>query len=298
MVFDFYFDYYILTKIASVSNHFQLESELMTYFDSLILGIVQGITEFLPISSSGHLVIGQELLGLNVETLRTFDVFVHLGTLMAILFYFHKDVIKLIKGFIKLITGKFKGQNQSLVLLIIIATIPAVIIGLLLDDVMDSLFRNSQSVAVWMAITAIFFWFAESKSQKIKIKHNLEKISWKEAILMGLAQAVAIIPGVSRSGSTIATGLFLGQNRSQAARFSFLMGIPAIAGAGILTALKTEAAISLNLDIILIGFFAAFISGLISVFVLMKILKKHSLRGFAVYLLILAAITLIKAWFL
>jgi undecaprenyl-diphosphatase len=267
----------------------------MNYLESIILGVIQGITEFLPISSSGHLVLGQEILGLNVETLRTFDVFVHLGTLMAILLYFYKDIILLLKGFLQIIKGKFKGPNQKTVFLVIIATIPAVIFGLTIDDVLDQWFRNPTSVATFMFLIAIFFWVAEDFSRKFKEKRSLEKLNKKDALLMGLAQAFAIIPGVSRSGSTIATGLFLGQKREEAARFSFLMGVPAIAGAGILTSLKSSGEeIGIELSIILIGFFAAFISGLISIYILMKILKSNSLKGFSVYLMILAII----AWFI
>jgi undecaprenyl-diphosphatase len=259
----------------------------MNGFEAIFLGILQGVTEFLPISSSGHLVLGEGLLGLEVESLKSFDVMVHLGSLLAIFFYFRKDILGLIKGFFKLLGGNKSDPYSKLVLFIIVGTIPAVVAGLTLEDFIDANFRNSLAVAVCMIIVGIVFLFAEKMAKQNK------KISWKSGIIIGIVQAFALIPGVSRSGSTIVAGLFTGLKREQAARFSFLLGIPAIAGAGLLTMIGEVKNGGFVLDFwpVTIAFLASFISGLISITFLMKFLKKHSINIFAYYLIAVGLVT-------
>ncbi len=277
----------------------------MEILDSVILGILQGITEFLPISSSGHLVLGEEWLGLNVETLKSFDVVVHMGTLLAILVYFWKDIWGMIKAFF---TFNFKSPYGQLIGYILIGTIPAVIVGLLFEDVIDATFRNVKSVGAWMMVVGVIFVCGEYayKRWHKPLMENVDEardyvqpggyesaevrgMKWWKAIVIGLAQAMALIPGVSRSGSTIVAGLFQGISRSSAARFSFLLGIPAMAGAGLLTALNIPENGGLGVDILplLIGFITSFAFGLLAVAFLMKFLKKNSLIIFAIYLIAL-----------
>lgn len=281
----------------------------MEILDSLILGALQGITEFLPISSSGHLVLGEEWLGLNVETLKSFDVVVHIGTLLAILVYFWKDIWGMLKAIGRLFVGKLKMKDPyaRLIFFILIGTIPAVIVGLFFEDLIDSTFRNVTSVGAWMMMIGVIFicgeyaykrWHkpliervddAREYVQADYVSAEVRGMKWWKAIVIGLAQALALIPGVSRSGSTIVAGLFQGISRSAAARFSFLLGIPAMAGAGLLTALNIPESGGVGVEALplLIGFITSFAFGLLSVAFLMKFLKKNSLIIFAVYLIAL-----------
>ncbi len=254
----------------------------MEWFDALILGGLQGITEFLPISSSGHLVLGEELLGLEIEELKSFDVFVHVGTLLAILVYFWKDIWGMLKNI---------GKNNvygRLLLYILIGTVPAALFGIFGEDWIDGIFRNVNYVAGAMFVVGLMFITGEQVYGKRGKRGSLEGMTWWKALFIGCFQAVALIPGVSRSGSTIVAGLFQGIKREEAARFSFLLGIPAIAGAGLLTAVKESGEATVDLIPTLIGFGSSFILGLISVSILMKFLKKYSLRVFAVYLILLS----------
>lgn len=263
----------------------------MTILNAFLLGAVQGVTEFLPISSSGHLVLGEVFLGLDVENLKSFDVAVHMASLLAIFVYFWKDAWGLIKAFFGLFVGGKKNEYTSLVWFIIIGTIPAVIIGFTLEDHIDEAFRNVSAVGLFMVLVGVIFLLGEMANKRVK-KVNL---GYKNTFIVGLAQACALIPGVSRSGSTIVTGLFQGVDRSEAARFSFLLGIPAILGAGLLTGIKVakSGVIDVPLAPLLTGFVASFLFGLVSVWGLMKFLKKHTLVVFAVYLIIVGSLLLL-----
>jgi len=243
----------------------------MTLLQAIILGIVQGITEFLPISSSGHLVLGETLLNLEVAELKTFDVVVHVGTLLAILIYFWKDLWD---------TKRWPW--------LILGTIPAVFIGFFLEDQIDAIFRSALSVGIVMMIVGVIFLIPEKYAPKFKDR----KLNWWRTILIGIAQSIAIIPGVSRSGSTIFTGTMLGLKREEAARFSFLLGSIAIAGAGLLTALDIGNA-PVEWDVLAAGFLASFVAGFLSVKWLMKYLKNHSLKVFGSYLVAIGLITVI-----
>lgn len=268
----------------------------MNICQSLILGTLQGITEFLPISSSGHLVIVEHFFKLNVDTLQSFDVLLHLGTLLAILVYFWRDVLEMIKAFFGFIFGKrrFKDPFVQLVLFVIIGTIPAVIAGFLLKDWIENTFRNISYVAIFMMVVGLVFLIGEFVYKKYS-SHKNSVDTWWRALVIGVVQAIALLPGVSRSGSTIVAGLFQGVERSAAARFSFLLGIPAILGAVVLTAIKIPAGeyASMPIGAYSLGFLASFIFGLLSVWFLMKFLKKHSLIVFAIYLLALGEVILL-----
>ncbi|MBT6069116.1 undecaprenyl-diphosphate phosphatase [Candidatus Peregrinibacteria bacterium] len=272
----------------------------MTILQSIILGIIQGITEFLPISSSGHLVILEEWFTLPVEQLRGFDVLVHVGTLLAIFIYFRSD-------FKKIILDVFKGKFQ-MAFLLILGTIPAVIAGFTMSDLLDNFFRSSEKVALAMIAVAVLFvvaeyvgrkYFSDKNSKGIENKNSLFEPkneggfvhvnTFLKVLLIGLFQALALIPGVSRSGSTISAGLLIGMTRHEAARFSFILGSIAIFGAGLLTTkdVISDGLYFPNFTIAAAGFVASLLAGYLSVAFLMKFLKNHSLHVFAFYLLIL-----------
>ncbi len=268
----------------------------MNFLDALILGILQGITEFLPISSSGHLVLGESLLGLDVEALKSFDVAVHIGTLAAIIIYFWKDFVGLIMGFLSLLRivkrKKKYEEYQKLVGYIVIGTVPAVIVGLLFGDAIDYLFRNPLYVGLFMIMVAEVFIIAEGVLKKYKEEVH---VGLKQAIIIGVVQSFALIPGVSRSGSTIAAGIFQGVPREKAARFSFLLAMPAIFGAGLLTLIKDLHGGSFTVEAMpmLVGFIASVASGFVAVYFLMKFLKNHTLKVFSVYLFAIGLISVI-----
>ena len=257
----------------------------MEMFEALVLGAVQGITEFLPVSSSGHLVLGEHFLGLEVEGLKSFDVVVHMGTLLAILVYFWRDIWGLLKAlFVK------DEVYRPMIGWIIIGTLPAVAVGLLAEEWIDGIFRNVNAVAIVMMIVSAVFVLGEYVHKKEKKR----RLNWWKALVIGCAQAVALIPGVSRSGSTIVAGLFNGIEREQAARFSFLLGAPAIFGAGLLTAIKSwDGGLGVSVEALSVGFVSSFLLGLLSVWGLMKFLKKHTLVVFAVYLAVLGVSVLV-----
>lgn len=273
----------------------------MNWLDALFLGILQGITEFLPISSSGHLVLAEHYLGLNTQDLGSFDILLHMGTLLALLIYFKEEVWGMLKAFGRLISGKFDKGDKSirLIFLLIIGTIPAVIFGLLWNEQLDKIFRTLDMTAILMMATGVVFMLGELCYSKIKnflriggsgggSGTNMEEITWRQSLIIGIAQAIAIIPAISRSGSTIVAGIFQGINRSSAAKFSFLLSIPALIGAGILTAVRANSyTLEISNTSLLIGFFSSLIFGLISIHLLITFLKNHSLKAFAVYLIVI-----------
>jgi undecaprenyl-diphosphatase len=250
----------------------------MTVLQAILLGVIQGITEFLPISSSGHLIIFESLFGLKVEELLDFDIALHMGTLLAILIYFRKDIWELLT---------FK--NPKLIKFILIGTIPAVVIGFLFKDAIEAALRSPFSVSILMITVGILFLLPEKIFVKKQTNLNLKK-----SIIIGLAQSLALMPGVSRSGATILSGTWLGLSREEAARFSFLLGSIAIFGAGILAA-KDLDQITIESSILAAGFLASFVAGIFSIGFLMKFLKKYSLKVFGVYRILFGL--LIFVWY-
>jgi len=267
----------------------------MNGFQAIILGVLQGITEFLPISSSGHLVLAETYLHLDVASLEGFDIIVHVGTLLAIILYFWKDVYGMIKAFLRFFVGDFSGEYSKMILYIVVGTIPAVIVGFTLGDTIEQYFRNTTLVAVFMILIGLVFFWSEAVHSRLK----RSGITFSKAIVIGLIQSIALIPGVSRSGSTISAGLFQGMSRSSAARFSFLLGIPAIAGAGVLEGIDIAKTGSLGVPALpaLLGFISSFVAGVFSVWFLMKFLKNHSLRVFGAYLLVIGTGVIIVSLF-
>ena len=250
----------------------------MDFLDALILGILQGITEFLPVSSSGHLVLGQKLLGINVPG-NAFEVILHIGTLMSILVVFWPDIHRLLSA-IK------DYHTRTYIFTLVLGTAPAIIVGLSLKDQIALMFDNAHSVALALIVTGIVLisskWFLNKKSDLTLVK----------GFIVGLAQALAIIPGISRSGATICTGLMMGLSAEEAARFSFLLAIPAIAGAGILTAMDIEKT-SLGMDVMVVGLLSSFLVGWAALKWLLNLLKTGKFHWFGVYCLLLG---IIAAW--
>ncbi len=275
----------------------------MNILDALLLGALQGLTEFLPISSSGHLILTENLLNLDVESLKNFDIAVHFGTLLAILIYFRKDFIKLIKGAFFVFFKRKIGSTQDpeepeasarTVKFIMLATVPALLVGAFFNDFLDTYFRNAISVGIFMIVVGVYFFLAEY----ITARRPKKTFSWLNTMLIGVAQACALIPGVSRSGATISTGLITGIRRDEAARFSFLLGSIAMAAAfalSIYDVMKGEA-VFLNNEIMFIGILSSFLSGYAAVAFLMRFLKNHTLHVFGLYRVILGFGILIFLW--
>ena len=256
----------------------------MDIIDSIILGIIQGLTEFLPVSSSGHLELGKAILGDSTlpEESLLFTVVLHFATALSTLVGFRKDILDILKG---LFQFKWNEETQFAVK-IIISMIPAVIIGLFFEEQLESLFGgNILLVGMMLIITALLLWLAD------KAKDTQKPVSYSNAFTIGIAQAIAMLPGISRSGATISTSVLLGNDKSKAARFSFLMVVPLIFGKIAKDLLSGEITTeSGNFTALSIGFVAAFISGLIACTWMIKLVKKSKLSWFAIYCLIVGII--------
>lgn len=258
----------------------------MGYGDAIILGLIQGITEFLPISSSGHLVLIREFLGIRLQDGFVFDIFLHVSTLFVILIYFHKKIFDLARTAIGVVMGQSISREDTIIIGgIIIGTIPAVIVGVLWEDIITRIFRDSLWVAGALIVGSLLFLLAE------RVGKQDQELSFKKGLVIGLFQALAFIPGISRSGITISGGLFSGISRKKAAEFSFLLAIPAIAGAGVKEVLFAEGMFIWGPEVIL-GALTAFISGFCAIHFLMKFLQNHSLSWFVGYRMILALIVI------
>ncbi|MEE0934939.1 MAG: undecaprenyl-diphosphatase UppP [Methanobrevibacter sp.] len=260
----------------------------MDIFQGIIIGIVQGLTEFLPVSSSAHLVFVQNLLG--VEADLAFDTFLHLGTLIAVLWFFRYDIIKMLSAWIlsieDLIQGRFKEGFYSdpykrLAWYVILGTIPVGIVGLLFEDSVDALFSGALYVpAFFLFVTGTILYLSQRMASG---NVNLNNITKKEALWMGLGQACAILPGLSRSGTTIAAGLTIGLDKEFAAKFSFILSIPAILGAFILQAKDIGSALDVNFLPVILGFIASVIAGYLAIKWMLDLIKNRSLDIFAYY---------------
>ncbi|MBV1758394.1 MAG: undecaprenyl-diphosphatase UppP [Dethiosulfatibacter sp.] len=266
----------------------------MTLLEGIILGLVQGLTEFLPVSSSGHLAILGNLFGIEEGNLF-YSVMLHFSTLIAVIIYFRKDIIRLFFSFFSLITKIAKRQNvkfdlyERMVLLIVIATIPTVFIGLAFSDLFDFLYTDLKFVGYALILTGILLLLSEKIGKR---NFDLSNISYSKAILIGVFQGMAIAPGISRSGSTIVGALFMGLDREEAARFSFLLSIPAIFGAAILETISINTAkIAINANLF-IGMLAAFTAGILSIGIMMNLIKKGKLYYFSIYVFALGLLTI------
>ena len=251
----------------------------MTILEATILGIIQGFTEFLPISSSGHLVLGQAILGID-QPGNEFEILVHLGTLASVLVIFFDDIKSLILSLAL-------KKTQIFIMYILIGTLPAVGIGLGFKDLIYSLFENVTAVGGALIFTGVVLFGSSFANRQDK------EYSFLTCILIGCAQAMAIIPGVSRSGMTISAALFLGLSAKEAARFSFLLAIPAIGGAGLLTALDVSGGFQMPIPVALAGLTSSFAVGVVALKWLLGWLEQGKFHYFGIYCFAVGLITLV-----
>jgi undecaprenyl-diphosphatase len=264
---------------------------------ALVMGIVQGLTEFIPVSSSGHLVLVPWLFGWKDPFIDSvaFTVILHMGTLVALLAFFWRDWVKLIPaGLATLRDRSFKGDpDRKMAFLLVVATIPAVLVGPIFESKLEDLVREPARIALMLCVGAAILWLADRWGSKQRDETSL---SFRESLGIGIAQVIALVPGISRSGISISAGMFLGLNREAAARFSFLMATPVIGGAGIWEARKFlthEAGPSPEMNVIVIGFLAAMISGFLAVRFMLEFLKRQPLTAFIVYRVVAAIVVFI-----
>ncbi len=256
----------------------------MSTLQALILGLVQGLTEFLPISSSAHLVIVPDLLGWEQPS-TTFDVVLHAGTLVAVAGYFRHELLSIAAAFVG--GDKRDAHWRRLGFLVAAGTVPAVVAGVLFEKRFEEFFLNPTAVAGFLLVTGILLigtgLMIEASEDVGSKRRGITQVTVKDAVYIGLMQAMAIAPGISRSGSTIATGLFLGLGREAAARYSFLLSVPVIAGATVFSLRHGLSATGESVAALLVGFAAAALSGFAAIRFLMGFIRRHSLKAFAYY---------------
>lgn len=258
----------------------------MNIIDSIILGIIQGLTEFLPVSSSGHLELGKAILGDNSvpEESLLFTVVLHFATALSTIVIFRKDIIDIVKGLFK----PGINEDQRFAGKIIISMIPAVIVGLFFEEQLEQLFGgNIMLVGCMLLVTAALLFLAD------KAKNTQKKVGFKDALIIGISQAIAMLPGISRSGATISTSVLLGNDKTKAARFSFLMVVPLIIGKIAKDLLGGDLSFeSQNITALGAGFVAAFISGLFACTWMIALVKKSKLSYFAIYCVVVGLLAI------
>lgn len=252
----------------------------MEIIKAIILGIIQGLTEFLPISSSGHLVLAQKIMGFGEPPL-IFDTVLHLGTLFAVVVVLWSDIWPMLKK-----------PYQKMTALLIVGTIPTAVMGLVFKDFFDSLFKSGKTLGVEFIVTGLILFAAQKMSNGHK---KIEETTWKDAVFVGVMQGIAILPAISRSGLTIAGSLFRKMDREFAAKFSFLLSIPAILGATVIQIKDiNDAGASMPATFpLIVGFIFSFVFGVISVKFMMKVIKEGKLTGFGIYCSILGALIIL-----
>ncbi|MED5578434.1 MAG: undecaprenyl-diphosphate phosphatase [Nitrospinota bacterium] len=250
------------------------------FFEILLLGFIQGTTEFFPVSSSGHLVIGQKIFSIEFPS-SSFEILLHFGTLISIFFFFWKEIRKIIIEMYKesLDYKNEKRQFNSVGWMIFVATLPVAFFGLLFEDFFDALFNETKVVGFSLIITGAFLY----TSSKFKINVSLEKLNWKHALSLGLMQVFALIPGISRSGFVIAAGIILGMKRTDATKFSLLLGIPTIGGAVIVKSVALSKLNQIPWEGYTIGALTACLTGILAISLLMKAARRTNFKSFAIY---------------
>lgn len=268
----------------------------MDIISAVILGFIQGVTEFLPISSTGHLILIRELLGVSDENALAFDAILHLATAAAVIIYFFDELWLLLQTLLrKLGRLPVNQRDMTLIYALIVGTIPAVALGLSLEGLMESTFRSPLLVAAVLVAGSIFFMFAEYRYQN---QYHERDVDVPLGFKVGLFQALALIPGMSRSGSTIAGGMLLGLTRTEAAKFAFLLSVPVILGAGLKKLLEL-----LQSDVvvvwfpIVVGAVVAFIVGLLAIHFMLGFIRRHTLWPFIWYRIILAGFVVFVVFF-
>jgi undecaprenyl-diphosphatase len=268
----------------------------MTLLQSIILGVIQGLTEFLPISSSGHLVIAPYLFNWHIPAQEAFifDVLVQLGTLLAVIVYFRKDLSIIISSVIRGLVKKqpFSDPSARLGWFLVLATIPAVIFGLLFRNLVEKAFSSPLAAGLFLLGTASLLVIAERVGKRTR---QMESIAWLDALLIGLFQVISLLPGISRSASTISGGMVRDLDRPSSARFSFLMSVPVMIGAGTLAMVQLlkQPHFSGQIPTLLAGFITAAVVGYLSIHWLLSYLSKRSLYVFAIYSLVASATVVI-----
>lgn len=257
---------------------------MITYWDAVILGLVQGLTEFLPISSSGHLVMVQHLFGL--KSMLAFDVFVHFGTLAAVFAYYRREIWNM--AISPLFPSRTKGARRML-FLIIIASLPTAVIGFGFQDFLKSTFESPAAVGIFWLVTAGLLFAASRLREGFEMA---ERLTVSDALLIGLFQGIAILPGVSRSGSTLAAGVICGLRPKEAANFSFLLSIPAIIGATLLEMDSLNRLTGNEWKVYLAGGLVAAVTGYAAIWILLKLLHRRIISPFAWYCVLASAVVL------
>lgn len=261
----------------------------MDLFQVIILALIQGVTEFLPVSSSAHLILPSQLLGWSDQGL-TFDVAVHFGTLLAVVTYFRRDILALARGWVHSASGYRQSPDGRMAWALLLATVPAATAGFIFEDYIEA---NLRSIAVIGATTAIFGILLQYADWSGHKRGTLAETTWGGFLLIGLAQALALVPGTSRSGITITAGLLLGLRREEAARFSFLLAIPLIAGAGMFKTLELVATgTTSELGAALLGAGVAALSAFACIHLFLRFVNQVGMLPFTVYRLLLAAVLL------
>ncbi|PKM84984.1 MAG: undecaprenyl-diphosphatase [Firmicutes bacterium HGW-Firmicutes-11] len=262
----------------------------MTFFEGILLGLVQGLAEFLPISSSGHLAILQQLFGIDGEQVLLFAVLLHLGTLLSLFAVYWKDILLLFKELFSLILDLLRGkglclennETRKLGVMIIVATIPTAVIGLLFNDLFAGLYNSLTGIAIGLLITGTFLFFIERIASG---KKAVKEMRYRDAILVGLFQSIAIAPGISRSGATITGSLLCGLNRETAVRFAFLISIPSILGAVVLEApdALAEGLAPSFWGPVLLGMAVAAVTGYAAIKLMIRVVSNRKLTWFSYY---------------
>ena len=262
----------------------------MTMFEIIILAIIQGITEFLPISSSAHLILPETILGWDSQGLA-FDVAVHVGSLLAVMIYFRDDIMNMLIDWCKCGFTKQQTANSRLAWWVIIGTIPAVVIGFTLKDFIEVYARSGEVIAVTTIVFGLLLWYADKHAHLIK---NIGHMTWQHTLIIGFAQAVALLPGTSRSGITMTAGLLLGYDRESTARFSFLLSIPVILGAGLLATLDLlQDAAAVDWSALAYGALFSFVSAYACIALFLNFINRIGMTPFVIYRLLLGGILII-----
>ncbi|KFZ28935.1 UDP pyrophosphate phosphatase [Pseudidiomarina atlantica] len=260
----------------------------MSTFEAIILALIQGLTEFLPISSSAHLILPSQLLGWQDQGLA-FDVAVHVGTLAAVMFYYRKEVGELLVGWFASFCGRHSAAGR-MAWFLVWATVPAGLAGLFGNDIIENYGRSALVIASTTILFGVLLWFADSRASE---RSSLDKLTLRQALLIGIAQAVALIPGTSRSGITMTAGLLLGLTRSDAARFSFLLSIPVILLAGGYKGLQlVQQTAPVAWDLVAIGTLVAFVSAYVCIKLFLQVIEKMGMLPFVIYRLLLGVVLL------
>lgn len=261
----------------------------MSIYEGILLGLVQGLTEFLPVSSSGHLVIVQRLIHFDQDALAV-DALLHFATLVAVVLYFRRELMLITASLWAWASRRQRDRYTTLAMYIVTATIPAAVVGVIFEKLFSDAFESVTVVGLMLILTGVVLWLAEGVGDGVK---TLESMNLRDSLWVGCAQMAAIMPGLSRSGTTISAGLWRGYERREAAKFSFLLSIPIILGAT-LVALKDGLPAG-DISVVAAAMVTAGVSGFFAIGLLMKIIHEHRLRLFSVYCFIMGSLALVLA---